>query len=169
MVVVKAPKSPLKASLLSTFVPGAGQIYNQKYWKAPVVWGGFGLTYYFYSVAKLRYDFYHQMLIYKDQGTDDATVQTYLDANAAKVTGLSSETLLNSEQSFYQTRNDLYLSRINQVYIAGFVWYLVNIVDATVDAHFSSFDVSEDLSLNIQPTYLPNAWAGSGIALRLQF
>ena len=52
--------NPLTSSLLSAFVPGAGQIYNRKYWKAPIVWGGAIALYYGYDAFKRKHSFYHQ-------------------------------------------------------------------------------------------------------------
>lgn len=170
IVKKRTPKSPLKASLLSAVVPGSGQIYNQKYWKAPIVWGGFGVAYYFYDVAKTRYDFYHQMLIYKDQNADDATQLAYIKQNSSEVTNLSAENLLAENKAFYQSRNDTYRENIQQVYLGTFVWYLLNVVDASVDAHFSTFDVSDDLSVRLSPTVVPNNFSfQSGIRCTLNF
>ena len=59
--------NPLTSSLLSTFIPGAGQIYNRKYWKAPIVWGGALAFYYSYDFFSKQHEFWHQILIYKDR------------------------------------------------------------------------------------------------------
>ena len=63
--------NPKTSSLLSAFIPGAGQIYNRKYWKAPIVWGGAIGLYLTYDFYNSQHSFYHQILIYKDRYTSD--------------------------------------------------------------------------------------------------
>lgn len=136
--------SPKKAIILSTFLPGSGQIYNhiakQKgkknaYWKLPLIYAGLGATGYF--------------LIHNQQ-TQLSLKQEYTDRLEGNV--------LNPDWNLYDdqgvlTLYDTYLDR-RDLSILGFgAIYLLQIVDAGIEAHFVTFDISEDLSLAIEPAY----------------
>lgn len=152
----KKAKSAIRASLYSAILPGAGQIYNRKWWKAPIVWGGFATAIVMHDFYYNKYQFYHKILIYKDQGVADATVAAYSDANGSRFTNISGVDIAADSQSDIQVINDQALKRTQQIYLASAVFYLVQIVDASVDAHFSTFDVSDDLSVKVQPGLLPS-------------
>ena len=125
--------SPQKAALLSTFLPGAGQIYNKKYWKAPIVWAGLaGFTYMYFQESS------------KYQEAKDAYLQL-LDTNIIVKTpykGTTNPDVVQTTKNVYRTQRDMYL-------IIGILFYGLNIVDAAVDAHLFKFDVSDDLSLKM--------------------
>ena len=118
---MRPKKSATIAMLASMVLPGAGQIYNESYWKAPVVWG-FGA--YFYSV-------------YRDQNKQ---YQSFRDAYARSVDSVSVQGDGN-----LKTQRDFYFSQRNTFgwYLA--ITYLVTIVDAYVDASLFNFEVSPDL------------------------
>jgi hypothetical protein len=147
--------SPKLAVLLSTALPGAGQIYNKKYWKAPIVWVGIGTCIYFISNNHTLYRDYKDALL---QRTDSSTQEPdkYLDI-------YSTDQLLTLQDQYRQNR-DLFIIVTSLVYV-------LNIVDALVDAHLYSFDVSDDLSFNWQPFYNYSVYNGNaaGISLRLNF
>lgn len=146
--------SPTKAAIFSAVLPGLGQIYNHKYWKVPIVYAGFaGLIY----AISYNHDKY---LFYKEAYTLYGALPP-LDAYGGPA---SEEELLFYRDEFRRNR-DLSV-------IVTTLWYLANIIDASVDAHLHYFDVSDDLSLHIEPVYLPNIYGSRhclGIGLQLRF
>jgi hypothetical protein len=144
--------NPKLAILLSTAVPGAGQIYNQKYWKTPVIWVGMGVCAYFIRSNHLLYKDYKSALIQRAD-TSISIPDKYLDI-------YSTDQLLTLQDQYRQNR-DLFI-------IATSLVYVLNIVDALVDAHLFSFDVSDDLSLNWQPFYSDNVNTSNYAGIRLQ-
>jgi len=127
---------PKVATILSAIVPGAGQIYNKKYWKVPVIYAGLGGLGYLFIQNNNKY-------------------KTFLNAYIART-----DTLTNTIDEFegkYTAENLLTLKNLNRrnrdLTIVGItVLYILNIVDANVDAHLFTFDVSDDLSLQIIPS-----------------
>ena len=162
-------KSPLKASLLSTFIPGAGQIYNGKYWKAPIVWGGFTGLVLMYDFYSKKYKFYNQILIYKDGGGADQPLIDYVDGTNNEFSGFSGDEIAAMTIGTVSGYSDGARKKKQQIIIGSAVFYLFQIVDASVDAHFSTFDVSDDLTLNIQPAIFPNSFNANGIKLSFNF
>ena len=153
---VKKPKDPIKASLLSSIIPGAGQIYNRKWWKAPIVWGGFISAIIVHDFYYDKHKFFHQILIYKDQQIDETTIANYADNNKEddRFTDLSGAEIAALNQPQIQILNDAAEKRKQQVYLMSAMFYILQIVDASVDAHFSKFDISDDLSLQIKPSLI---------------
>ncbi len=145
--------SPTKASIYSAILPGAGQAYNQKYWKIPIIYAGFaGLGY----LAKINNDDYK---IYKDAyrlrlDGDVNTVDGYV--------GVYSDQDLATLKNYYRRNRDLSL-------IGMSVLYILNILDASVDAHLFFFNVNDDLSLHIQPGYKNGYMAGPYLNLNIYF
>ena len=128
-------KIPKKAGLYSAILPGAGQVYTKKYWKVPIIYAGLITSAYY---IKQSNDFYQ---LYK------TTYLNRLDGN-------------NSDEFYGQYSNpDLIIltdhyRRNREISILCFVGtYILNIVDASVNAHLFDYDVSDDLSLHIQPVY----------------
>lgn len=133
--------SPKKAAIMSACLPGLGQAYNNKYWKIPIIYAGLGGAGYAIGFNNSRYQSYRKAYIARTD-TLDSTTDPYTNYSAANLLDL---------RNYY--RHNLELS----VIIISFV-YVLNIVDASVDAHLYDFDISNDLSLSIQPS----AWnAGS--------
>ena len=132
--------SPRKATLMSTFCPGLGQIYNKKYWKVPVIYVGFGALAYSINFNQSKYKTY--LNAYKDglNNVPDAYTNLYN----------YNPDYLNNLQHYYHRYRDLSVIGVAAL-------YLLNVVDACVDAHLFSFDVSENLSFNIQPTLINTA------------
>ena len=161
--------NPKTASLLSTFIPGAGQIYNRKYWKAPIVWGGLVSLYLTYDFYNRQHSFYHQILIYKDRYTNNEYIVPFAEKYGSEFSKNSAEEISKLSKGDVQLLNDAAKNRKQQVIIGTSIFYLFQIVDATVDAHFSQFDVSEDLSLKISPATFLNAPFAQGIKLSLNF
>ena len=122
------PLAPAKAAFYSAILPGLGQAYNKKYWKIPIVYAGIGTGIYYYSRNNTKYNQYRNAYKRRLSGYNDDQFQ-YLD-----------DSRLIAGQRFYQ-RNRTYSALV----IAGF--YILNIVDANVDAHLIQFNVNDNLSL----------------------
>ncbi|WP_400193938.1 DUF5683 domain-containing protein [Hymenobacter sp. B81] len=149
---------PTKAAVLSLVLPGAGQVYNRKYWKLPLVYAGLGGTVYGelfywrrYQEFKAGYDIRRRR-----QAAEQAVpvnpelVRSLADPGARS--GLYSNTATGdaSQQrvfNAYRSQRDVFFA-----YIA--LAYGLQVLDALVDAHLHDFDISEDLSLRCQPTLL---------------
>jgi hypothetical protein len=121
------PLRPSKAAFYSAILPGLGQAYNKKYWKIPLVYGAIGTSMYFYLDNNKKYHSYRDAYKKRLLGLPDE--YEYLD-----------DSRLIAAQRFYQRNRDLSL-------LVTIAFYVLNIVDANVDAHLTQFNVSEKLSL----------------------
>ncbi len=130
------PLAPSKAAFYSAILPGLGQIYNKRYWKLPLVYGGMGLSFYYYSFNNNKYHEYRNA--YKDKLAGRPVTGQLKDLTPDR---------LISGQKFHQRNRDLSLLITVGIYI-------LNIVDANVDAHLKQFNVNENLSL--QPALQQN-------------
>lgn len=152
----KYKHSPRKATLMSALLPGLGQIYNRKWWKVPIIYGGFAGVGYAIGFNQKYYSDFKKALVYRLDGNPN-TVDDYV--------GKYSSANLDELQRYYRKNRDL------SIIIAVGV-YLLNVIDANVDAHLFDFDVSNDLSLNIRPAQLPaygRPVATPGLSLTLKF
>jgi len=153
---------PQKAGLLA-LAPGAGQIYNKRYWKLPIVYGmlgGLGYAEVFYLKHFSEYSDANKYL------TDRPTLlPAALDAD--KFPNARRETSTTNVQNgivFYRRYVDLFI-------LLSALGYSLQILDAVVDAHLHDFDVSDDLSLHLHPTLLPvpgQLVPATGLALTLR-
>lgn len=124
--------APKKASVLSAFIPGAGQVFNKKYWKIPVIYGIGGILAYNAIAQTKNYIYYKSQLLNVLNGGTNPD-------------GLSQQQLVLLKNQSKKWRD---------LSVAGIVLiYVLNIIDANVDAHLKTFDVSDNLSLNIQPSF----------------
>ncbi|WP_295841406.1 DUF5683 domain-containing protein [uncultured Apibacter sp.] len=131
-------RSPLKASLYSAILPGLGQLYNKKYIKAPIVLGIIGTGIGFIKYYDDRYNKYHKAYLAELSGQKH---------KFSDVAGISPKVLANAQDS--ERRNRDYAIVLTSLA------YLLNIVDATVDAHLSIFDKDKDLA--IRPVIMEDA------------
>ncbi len=149
-----AKKAPLRAVLLSAALPGAGQAFNRRYWKIPIVAGGVGATLGLIVANTKLYKRYRMAYLYRVDG-DSLTVDNY--------EGLYSDSNLKAIRNIYQKNVEL-------SYIAFVGVYVLTGVDAFVDAHLQTFDVSEDLSMRIAPKLAVDPFRGQttiGVGLTL--
>ena len=122
------PLTPAKAAFYSAILPGLGQAYNKKYWKIPIVYIAIGVPMYYYLDSNQKYNQYRDAYKRRLEGfTDDEF--SYLD-----------ESRLIAGQKFYQRNRDL-----SALFVVGF--YVLNIIDANVDAALIQFNVNENLSV----------------------
>lgn len=148
--------SPKKAALLSAILPGAGQVYNKKYWKLPIIYVGAGALAYSFQFNQSRYVKYRNAYKYRIDD-DSSTMDEYI--------GIYSDDNLNTLQKYYHRYRDLT--------VIGFAaLYALNIIDASVDAHLFTFDVSDDLSMKVEPTLINTVGMNNyttGLSLKLKF
>jgi len=129
----KPAHSPTKASIMSAIVPGLGQIYNKKYWKVPVIYavGGYlGYAVYYNHTQYIRFRNDYKYLTDDDPNTVD------------EFNGEVPADQLKYVKDQYRRQRDL-------SFMGLAVWYVLNIVDASVDANLYDFDVSDDLSFKL--------------------
>lgn len=127
------PLAPAKAAFYSAIIPGLGQAYNKRYWKIPLVYAAIGTGLYFYINNTKQYNRYRDAYKRRLAGYTDDEFSATLDTDRL-VTG----------QRYFQQNSDLSL-----LITVGL--YILNIVDASVDAHLQQFNVNENLSL--KPNY----------------
>jgi len=152
----KTYSGPRKASIMSAILPGLGQAYNKKYWKIPIVYAGIGGFGYMFVNNNNQYNYYRKNLRAANGLVPGAVNETHYSSDQLQVLKLS-----------YRKKRDFAIIGLALIYI-------LNIVDANVDAHLKTFDVSDDLSLHIEPWQtLYNSGQGfkaaSGISLTLNF
>jgi hypothetical protein len=145
-----------KAAVMSAIIPGLGQAYNRKYWKIPVIYAGLGTLTYLLVNNQKKFKEY-QTYLRNETDSDSLTTNPY-DYNQDE---------LLVQKKYYQKYRDL-------AAIGIVVVYLFNIIDANVDAHLMTFDVSDDLSLRIEPWQVPDFRRGrvaftTGVSLKLNF
>lgn len=142
-------RGPRKATLLSTFLPGAGQFYNKKYWKMPIIYAGMGALIYsidYYQGEASLYEKAYNYSIDNDTNTKASTLRNGF-ANL-------------SAQAFKQERDQMRNNRDFSILLLVGV-YALQIIDANVDAHLKEFDVGDDLSMRIQPKFNYNPFTNS--------
>ncbi len=129
--------SPMKAAMYSAALPGLGQIYNRKYWKLPLVYAGLGGFGYAAVWNSQQYTYYFDTYKYMiDNG-----LQEYEGATLQEV-------------EWYK---DSHLRYKNLMIIVTIGFYVIQIVDASVDAHLIDYDISDDISLTVDPVMLEPA------------
>jgi len=158
-VVTPTPKvirSPKKASIYAALFPGLGQIYNRKYWKLPIVYGGYAGLIYVLGWNNNQYKDYFQgyRIIAAHTSTADMKLEErkFLD-NLIKNPSISLDnpstfkyisTQLKSGKDYYRRNRDLTIIGIAALHV-------LSIIDASVDANLFDFDISDDLSMRIEP------------------
>ena len=128
-------KLPKRAALYSTILPGAGQVYTKKYWKVPIIYAGLITSAYYINESNDFYQLYKSTYLNRINGiTTDKFQGTYSDSDL-------------------KTLTDHYRRNREVSALLFTLAYVLNIVDASVNAHLFDYDVSDDLSLHIQPMY----------------
>ena len=155
---------PIRALWLSALCPGLGQIYNRRYWKLPIVVGAFvGLGYGTTWNNRMLNDY---TKAYRDVMDNDPDTRSYMDffPPTVKESDLDPAWLkktLKNKKDYYRRYRDICIIGIVGV-------YLLNIVDAYVDASLSHFDISPDLSMDVAPAVINNSAAASKPGFGLQ-
>lgn len=142
--------SPTKALLFSAIVPGLGQAYNKKYWKIPIVYAGLGVSVYFLQDNIKQINYFKQH--YRNAVDDDPTT---LNTSGYNTTSLQEVIVQHRKWRDYS-------------YLGIVAVYLLNILDANVDAHLFYFDVSKDLSMGVYPSMQGTTQPSPGLTLCLK-
>ena len=146
------PLAPAQAAFYSAVLPGLGQAYNKKYWKIPIIYAGIGTGIYFYTTNTKEYNRFRDAYKRRLAGYEDDEFQ-----------GVSTERLIDAQKTASRNRN------VSIMVSLGI--YLLNIVDANVDAHLRQYNISEDLTvqpnLNIDPLLLQPSY-GLSLTLKLK-
>lgn len=141
--------NPKKAVVYAVIFPGLGQIYNRKYWKLPIIYGGFLGVAYAISWNGGMYSDYKTA--YKDIVLDpeNTTSWHHFVSNPQEV--LNSPTLLKQYQDRFKRRKDTFRRNRDLAIIVGVGLYALSIIDAYVDASLYNFNISPDLSMTVSP------------------
>ena len=141
--------NPTKATWLALVIPGGGQIYNRKYWKLPIFYGGFaGCAYALTWNSKMYKDY---STAYKDamNGNIQSSSITDLLPPGYKISETQLKDLLRKRKDTYRRYRDLSIFAFIGV-------YLLSVIDAYVDAELSNFDITPDLSMKVEPAVIDN-------------
>lgn len=150
---------PRIAGLYSAVLPGLGQVYNRKYWKIPLIYGAFYGIYYMVDRYNNDYQMHRKGLLYAVSNNSFADATATYAVNGREFT----EVNLRNRVNKHRRERDYWI-------IIGSVFYLLNIVDAHIDAHLREFDVNEKLKLTVDPSLsqsLNSMQAGFSITLHL--
>jgi hypothetical protein len=134
--------NPKMATFRSAVLPGWGQAYNKKYWKIPIIYGALGTTAFIFTYNLKTYKLLRRAVALRSDTipTNDIEVDP-------QFRNLSTETIRSFRSSFRQN--------VDYSVLFFILFWGLNVVDATVDAHLKSFDVSDNISLRIKPKYNP--------------
>lgn len=164
--------SPHQASLRSAIIPGWGQIYNKSYWKLPIVYGALGTTAYIfvdnlktYKELKFAYAARYAASLPDSASAPASYTGPYRDStNYYKLKALYQNPNVDPNQIRYQ--RDEFRRYVDYTVLVFAILWVLNVIDASVDAHLKSFDVSPDLTLRFKAGYSDMArTAGFGIVL----
>ena len=151
---------PKRAMWLAIVIPGAGQIYNRKYWKLPIVYGGFlGCA---YAMRWNNHMYMDYTQAYLDIMDNDPSTKSY-----AQFLHLGTQITSANEDRYkqiFKSRKNKYRRWRDLSFFCMLGVYALSIVDAYVDASLSSFDISDDLTLQVEPAVIGNSIPGSGHA-----
>ena len=162
---VKKPKrdwntwrpNPKRALWLALVLPGAGQIYNRKYWKLPIIYGGFMGCIYALTWNNMMYKDYSQA--YLDIMDNDPGTASY---NKFLHLGVEiNDQNMERYKSLFKSRKDKYRRWRDLSFFVMLGVYAISVIDAYVDAELSEFDISKDLSLKVSPAVIPNYSGGN--------
>lgn len=160
--MVKTPRdwskwrpSAKRALWMAAVIPGAGQIYNRKYWKLPIIYGGFVGCIYAWRWNNMMYHDYSQA--YMDLMDDDPNTKSYESfLHLGNVINTDNADELKNWQNKFKKRKDYYRRyRDMSIFILIGV-YALSVIDAYVDASLSEFDISDDITLRVEPAIMNN-------------
>ncbi|MEN8836466.1 MAG: DUF5683 domain-containing protein [Polaribacter sp.] len=148
------PLAPSKAAFYSAIFPGLGQIYNQKYWKAPIVWGALAIPIYYHQINNSDYRRFRNAYRLRKNGlVDEFTVNG--------IETVSTQTLETAQKQLRENR-DLSL-------LSGVIIYILQIVEASVNAHLMQFNTDNNLTL--KPTLIqdPISFDAPAVGLTIKY
>jgi hypothetical protein len=140
--------SPRKAMIMSAIIPGLGQVYNNKVWKLPLLYGGAGAAIYYLNYNQLRFD---EVRSIRKREITEPYYQVYerrIDARQ-----------LERAQNYFGRYRDISMFSLIGVYV-------LNILDANVDAYMFEYDISDDLSMELRPAIIPSDFQANNFGLK---
>lgn len=155
--------SPKAATVKSVIIPGWGQLYNKKYWKIPIVYAGFATLGYFTKFNLSKYRTFKNAYILR------------IDNNPLTMDIFDMENMESTEIYRYtndqlKSLRDSYRRQLELTLILTAGLYVLNIIDACVDAHLYDFNVSDDLSFQAYPLLIPSSnTAIAGVGFKMDF
>lgn len=150
---------PKRALWLALVFPGGGQIYNRKYWKLPLIYGGFmGCLYAMNWNNNMYKDYSQAYLDIMDNDPNTASFNSYLHLGA-KITSANEDRY----KQIFKSRKDKYRRWRDLSFFVMVGVYALSVIDAYVDAELSVFDISKDLSLKVEPTIMNNSSSNNPI------
>jgi hypothetical protein len=174
----KKPHSPRQATLMAMALPGLGQIYNDHWWKLPILYGGTGAAVYGFNWNNRQYKLYREAFVEFTQYLDAKTLDPefpYPKPNgwdklfkpggtAENINPQHFQDILKKNKNYFKRDRDLLLIVMGGIYV-------IQILDATVFAHFYEYEISEDLSMQILPNIKYDAPGGvkTGVSFTLRF
>lgn len=163
------PHSAKKATILSAVLPGAGQIYNKKYWKAPIAWAGMGTCIYFIRDNRAGFNLLRKDAILRQNYPDNyVSPITYRDLGTFAGTNAQLDQLVLDNQEVIDAM-DKRKQWLDLSYFALAAVYGLQIIDANVDAHLFDYDISPDISLNIAPSFNPQLSNSAGVCFTFRY
>lgn len=172
-------RSPHKATMYSVIFPGLGQAYNKKYWKIPFLYAGIAGTIYAINWNTKNYKKYKSGFrdlseLYDWKALSDkeklVTEKPTADSFKKVITSIDFETSALTTDAHYKTvlqnGKDSYKHDRDLTYIILAGVYVLNIIDAAVDAHFSNFNVNDDLTIRVEPAISYSAFSGNSLGFR---
>lgn len=146
--------NPTKATWLALVIPGGGQIYNRKYWKLPIIYGGFAGCAYALTWNNKMYKDYMQA--YKDAALGNWEANSIHDLLPPGYLDRTPKTQITET---LRKRKDTY-RRYRDLSIFAFIGvYLISVIDAYVDAELSNFDITPDLSMRVEPAVINSQYS----------
>ena len=149
--------NPQRALWLALVIPGAGQIYNRKYWKLPIIYGGFMGCIYALTWNNMMYKDYSQAYLdIMDNDPNTASYNKFLHLGRT-----IDDSNRDRYKELFKNRKDKYRRWRDMSFFVMLGVYALSVIDAYVDAELSVFDISKDLSLKVEPTVIPNRMGGN--------
>ena len=152
--------SPAKAAIMSAVMPGLGQIYNKKYWKVPIVYAAVGIAANRFITFQNGYSRWRRA--YVDIKDQDPYTNYHLTLFPPSYQEARMEQIITKQKDLLRTWRDWSIVAVVAV-------YMLNIIDANVDAHLMDFSLDDNISFNIQPCFLENCSKYQKIGLSLCF
>ena len=147
----------IRATWIALVFPGGGQIYNRKYWKLPIIYGGFlGCTYALTWNNMMLHDYQQAYLDIMDSDPNTKSYEKMLPIGY-DITGKEErfKNIFKNKKNHFRKYRDMSIFAFAGV-------YLISVSDAYVDAELSSFDISQDLSLHFEPVTIETGWRKAG-------
>lgn len=155
---------PAKAALFSAIVPGLGQVYNNRIWKVPIVYGLIGGSAYmiYYNQREFKkFDYLYTKMVAPAKLKTSHAYDRVDTAQASRLYGTYTKEYIQYNATYHRDWRDKFM-------IITVLMYAANIIDAHVDAHLKDFNISEDVAMRIRPSVIPS-YRGIQSSLELNF